>query len=247
MIRTLFAPGEIKLAIQRFVFVPVRGVAVDLRQTGPDDRIEFRRPRLMFGEEGLHRHYLLRGDIDQEVVWALRGQLLLPAVEQIAAQHQQERQQHKRQGKRRQLAEGRPRLAQQAVHRQTQRQGAERQAFEQPQQSPAHQAAQQRQHHRPGQHRPQQGAAAHQPRQQAHHHGADRRDPDFQRPDVSHHVLAQHPQRQGRQQQPIGAQAHQQGNHAGRAHRPQPRPAAGRRERGWQNRFEHQQQQALQR
>ncbi len=112
MIRTLFAPGEIKLAIQRFVFVPVRGVAVDLRQTGPDDRIEFRRPRLMFGEEGLHRHYLLRGDIDQEVVWALRGQLLLPAVEQIAAQHQQERQQHKRQGKRRQLAEGRPRLAQ---------------------------------------------------------------------------------------------------------------------------------------
>ena len=247
MIRTLFAPGEIKLAIQRFVFVPVRGVAVDLRQTGPDDRIKFRRPRLVFGEESLHRHYLLRGDIDQKVVWALRGQLLLPAVEQIAAQHQQQRQQHKRQGKRRQLAEGRPRLAQQAVHRQTQRQGAERQAFEQPQQSPAHQAAQQRQHHRPGQHRPQQGAAAHQPRQQAHHHGADRRDPDFQRPDVSHHVLAQHPQRQGRQQQPIGAQAHQQGNHAGRAHRPQPRPAAGRRERGGQNRFEHQQQQALQR
>jgi hypothetical protein len=39
MIRTLFAPGEIKLAIQRFVFVPVRGVTVDLRQTGPDDRI----------------------------------------------------------------------------------------------------------------------------------------------------------------------------------------------------------------
>jgi hypothetical protein len=33
MIRTLFAPGEIKLAIQRFVFVPVRGVTVDLRQT----------------------------------------------------------------------------------------------------------------------------------------------------------------------------------------------------------------------
>jgi hypothetical protein len=51
MIRTLFAPGEIKLAIQRFVFVPVRGVTVDLRQTGPDDRIEFRRPRLVFGEE----------------------------------------------------------------------------------------------------------------------------------------------------------------------------------------------------
>ena len=43
-------------------------------------------------------------------------------------------------------------LAQQAIHRQTQRQGSERQAFEQPQQSPAHQAAQQRQHYRPGQH-----------------------------------------------------------------------------------------------
>ena len=227
MIRTLFAPGEIKLAIQRFVFVPVRGLTVDLRQTGPDDRIEFRRPRLVFGEEGLHRHYLLRGDIDQKVVRALRGQLLLPAVKQIAAQHQQERQQHKRQGKRRQLAEGRPRLAQQAVHRQTQRQGFERQAFEQPQQSPAHQAAQQRQHHRPGQHRPQQRAAAQQPGQQAHHHDANRRDPDFQRPDVSHHILTQHSQRQGRQQQSIGSQAHQQGNDACRPDSPQPRPTAG--------------------
>ncbi|MNR60465.1 hypothetical protein D3C85_1819530 [compost metagenome] len=75
----------------------------------------------MFREEALQRRDLFRRDVNQEIVRAFRRKLLLPAVEQIAAQHQQHRQKHERQRKRRQLAERRPRLAQQAIDRQTYR------------------------------------------------------------------------------------------------------------------------------
>ncbi len=149
-------------------------------------------------------------------------------------------------GKRRQLAEGRPRLAQQAIHRQTQRQGSERQAFEQPQQSQPT--------------RPHSSASTTAPASTDHSSGL---------PPISHasrptttaltvgiqifsgQTLAT---TSGAALAAAGSPAAADtaagppaGNHAGRAHRPQPRPAAGRRERGGQNRFEHQQQQALQR
>ena len=122
MIRPLAAPGEVKLAVQGFIFIAFRRLTVDLRQAGAHDGIELSGAGLMFGKEGFHRHHLLRRDIDQKVVRTFRRQLLLPAIEQIAAQHQQQGQQHKRQRKGRQLAQGRPRLAQQTIHGQTQRQ-----------------------------------------------------------------------------------------------------------------------------
>ena len=122
MIRTLAAPGEVKLPVQGFIFIALRHLTVNLRQAGAHDGVELGGAGLMFGEEGFHRHHLLRRDVNQEIVRTFRRQLLLPAVKQIAAQHQQQRQQHKRQRKGRQLAQGRPRLTQQTVHRQAQRQ-----------------------------------------------------------------------------------------------------------------------------
>ena len=51
----------------------------------------------MLREETLQRRNLLRRDIDQKIVRTFRGKLLLPAIQQIAPQHQQQGQQHKRQ------------------------------------------------------------------------------------------------------------------------------------------------------
>ncbi|MNP22328.1 hypothetical protein D3C76_1149970 [compost metagenome] len=191
MIRALILPGQVQLAVEGFILMALGGLAVNLGQARPHDGVVRLGDNLMLSQERLQRRDLLRGDIDQEIVRALRRELLLPAVQQVAAQHQQQCQQHKRQRKRRQLAEGRPRLAQQAIHRQTHRQRFHRQPAQHAEQHPAQHAAEQRQHHRPGQDRPQQHAAAHQPGEQYHHHRHDNRQVKFQRPDAGHHVPAQ--------------------------------------------------------
>ncbi len=59
----------------------------------------------MPGQETLQWRHLFGGNIDQKIVRAFRRKLLLPAIQQIPAQHQQKRQQHKRQRKRRKLAQ----------------------------------------------------------------------------------------------------------------------------------------------
>ena len=243
MIRAFILPGEVQLAVQRLVLIPLRWLAVDLRQTRANDGIERFGDDVMLRQEALQRRNLLRGDIDQEIVRAFRWKLLLPAVEQIAAQHQQQRQQHKRQRERRQLAERRPGLVQQTVDRQAHGQGFYRHPFQEVEQYPAQHAAQQRQHNRPGQHRPQQRAAAHQPRQQPHRHRNNHRKVELQRPDVRHHIVAKHTQRLRGEQQAVGPKPHQHRDHRHRAHRPQPRPEAGRRQGGREHRFQHHHQQ----
>jgi hypothetical protein len=43
MIRTLAAPGQVQLAVQRFVFIALRHLTVNLRQAGAHDRVELGR------------------------------------------------------------------------------------------------------------------------------------------------------------------------------------------------------------
>ncbi|MNG88821.1 hypothetical protein D3C79_476700 [compost metagenome] len=193
----------------------------------------------MLLQEGFHLRHLRFGQVQQEVVRAVRRQLLLPAVEQIATQHQQQRQQHKRQRKRRQLADRYPGLMQQAIDRQPQRQILQRNAAQQQQAAPADSPQQQRQHQNTGEDRPQQRAGSHQGRQQRHHNHRRYRQEIAQRPNVGHHVAAQYSQRLGRQQLPVRPQPHQQRNHQQRADRPQPRPGPG----GRQFRRQHRRQQ----
>ena len=132
---------------------------------------------------------------------------------------------------------------QQAVDRQPHRQGFYRQPFQDVEQYPAQHAAQQRQYHRAGQHGPQQGAAAHQPGQQPDRNSNNRRKIELQRPDVRHHIIAQHPQRLRREQKAVRPEPHQHRDHRHRAHRPQPRPEACRGQSGRQHRFQHHHQQ----
>ena len=58
-----------------------------LVQTRANDGIERLGDDVMLRQEALQRRNLLRGDIDQEIVRAFRRKLLLPAIQQIAAQH----------------------------------------------------------------------------------------------------------------------------------------------------------------
>ncbi|SAJ22498.1 Uncharacterised protein [Enterobacter cloacae] len=117
MVRTFRLPGQVEFAIERFILISLRRLAVDLRQAGAHDRIERFRNNVMLRQETLQRRHLFGSNVDQEIVRAFRRKLLLPAIQQIPAQHQQKRQQHKRQRKCRELAEGRPRLVQQSVNR----------------------------------------------------------------------------------------------------------------------------------
>ena len=117
MVRTFRLPGQVEFAVERFILISLRRLAVDLRQSGAHDRIERLGNNVMLGQEALQRRHLLGRDVDQEIVRAFWRKLLLPAIQQIPAQHQQKRQQHKRQRKCRELAEGRPRLVQQSVNR----------------------------------------------------------------------------------------------------------------------------------
>lgn len=123
MIRQIGQPGQVQLAVHRlaarivFMHPLGRQLLVYLGQAHPDDRIIGFRLDLVLLQEGFHLRHLRLGHVEQEIVRAVRRQLLLPAFEQIAAQHQQQRQQHERQRKCRQLADGHPRLMQQAVDR----------------------------------------------------------------------------------------------------------------------------------
>ena len=121
MVRPFLLPGQVQFAVKRLIFISLRRLAVDLRQTRPHDRIERLGDNVMLRQEALQRRHLFGGNVNQEIVRAFRRKLLLPAIQQIPAQHQQKRQQHKRQRKCRELAEGRPRLVQQTVHRQPHR------------------------------------------------------------------------------------------------------------------------------
>ena len=224
-----------------------RHLLVYLGQAHPDDRVIGFRFDLVLLQEGFHLRHLRLGHVEQEIVRAVRRQLLLPAFEQIAAQHQQQRQQHERQRERRQLADGHPRLMQQAVDRQPQRQALERDAAQQQQAAPADAAQQQRQYRHTRQDRPQQRAGPHQRHQQRHHDRHRHRQEVAQRPDVGHHIAAQHPQRLGSQQLAIRPQPDQQRNQHQRAERPQPRPGAGGGQCSRQHRFQQANQQRFER
>ena len=88
MIRAGILPGQIKLAVQRLILIAFGRLLIDRRQTRPHNRIERFRDHLMLGQESLQRNHLLGGNVDQKIVRTFRRHLLLPAVEQIAAQHQ---------------------------------------------------------------------------------------------------------------------------------------------------------------
>ncbi len=224
-----------------------RHLLVYLGQAHPDDRVIGFRFDLVLLQEGFHLRHLRLGHVEQEIVRAVRRQLLLPAFEQIAAQHQQQRQQHERQRERRQLADGHPRLMQQAVDRQPQRQTLERDAAQQQQAAPPYTAQQQRQHRHARQDRPQQRAGSHQQHQQRDHDRRRHRQEVAQRPDVGCHIATQHPQRLGGQQLAIRPQPDQQRNQHQRTERPQPRPDAGGGQRGRQHRLQQANQQRLER
>ena len=72
MLLPLVLPGEVQLAVQRFIFIPFGAVAVDLSEARADDRVERRRDHLMLRQEGFHLTDLFRGNVDQEIVRAFR-------------------------------------------------------------------------------------------------------------------------------------------------------------------------------
>ncbi|MNT07369.1 hypothetical protein D3C71_1247340 [compost metagenome] len=93
--RQIRQPGQVQFAIHRFTARIVlvhpfgRHLLVNLGQANTDNRIVGLRCNLMLLQESLHLRHLRFGQVQQEVVWAVRRQLLLPALEQIATQHQQ--------------------------------------------------------------------------------------------------------------------------------------------------------------
>ncbi|MNH27888.1 hypothetical protein D3C79_880170 [compost metagenome] len=66
-----------------------RHLLINLGQAHAYNRVIGFRLDLVLPQEGFHLRHLRFGQVQQEVVRAVRWQLLLPAVEQIATQHQQ--------------------------------------------------------------------------------------------------------------------------------------------------------------
>ena len=134
VIRQAVHPRQVQLAVHRLTARIVRfddigsNLVVNFGQTYTHNRIEGFRRGFVLMQEIRHLRDLLFSDVEQEIIRAVRRQLLLPAIQQVPAHHQQQGQQHKRHRERRQLAQRYPRLTQKAVHRQTQRQLAECQA-----------------------------------------------------------------------------------------------------------------------
>ena len=87
MIRAFILPGQIQLAVKRFIFITLGRLTVNLSQARPHDGVIRLGDNLVLRKKFLQRGDLLRGDVDQEIVRAFRRELLLPAIQQVAAQH----------------------------------------------------------------------------------------------------------------------------------------------------------------
>ncbi|CAM3733715.1 hypothetical protein RAVI111496_08485 [Rahnella victoriana] len=87
MIRQPCHPGQIQLTVHRFAACVIRlndvggNLVVNFGQTNPHNRIEGFRRGVMLMQEIRHLRNLLFGDIEQEVIRAVRRQLLFPAIQ----------------------------------------------------------------------------------------------------------------------------------------------------------------------